>query len=541
MRASGDILWLALIYGIPCGFIFHWGLDTWHRNPHNTAARLIAALHFTFLLMLFAVFAIQVLPIADTSRLAIYGIGTLGVLIASFGTHVHLRALGWIERWPRGLGVIVSYMWIAPGLWTLLTRRNLYNVSVFYHQGLWTKPYYNGVFHIAMGVAVVLTGLFAVGLGWRARRLPDGNERGILWGLFWGVAILTGANAFLGAWLPMRTPPWMPPYPYLVGMLAWLVAVRYTIVRYELLPSRLERYRILFDASPLPIVMADANARIIERNPAAAALLGHERGALLEMTGSRVSGAQAQFYRQAFIHRRRIAQWQLDVPDVSASKTVVVDGDYITVDDRTYSILVLRDMTEADRKQVELTQLAYHDGLTGLVNAVRFQEELETAIGAALVQDTGFSVVMIDLDNFKDLNDTWGHQEGNHALVQVADRLRAHQRPGDVIGRLGGDEFAVLLPGVVEESTAQALAGRILTQIHEPLRVGSGFRFSLTASLGVSRYPDHGRAPDALMRAADQAMYAAKREGKNRVCLYDQVPEQDKRRRGALPGHLGTP
>ncbi len=148
---------------------------------------------------------------------------------------------------------------------------------------------------------------------------------------------------------------------------------------------------------------------------------------------------------------------------------------------------------------------------------------------------------MIDLDNFKDLNDTWGHQEGNHALVQVADRLRAHQRPGDVIGRLGGDEFAVLLPGVVEESTARSLAERILIEIHEPLRVGSGFRFPLTASLGVSRYPDHDRDPDALMRAADQAMYAAKREGKNRVCLYDQVAERDERRRGASPGHLRMP
>lgn len=167
---------------------------------------------------------------------------------------------------------------------------------------------------------------------------------------------------------------------------------------------------------------------------------------------------------------------------------------------------------ERKEARAEIARLAYHDILTGLPNRAQLRHLITTAIDAC---PTGGHVALafLDVDHFKDVNDTLGHAAGDELLVQLAQRLREHIGPGDMLGRLGGDEFVILLP---QRNTASAerVAAGITEGLARPLRLGSKL-MPMSASIGISLYPDHATDIDTLMQQADAAMYMAKQAGRS--------------------------
>jgi diguanylate cyclase len=163
--------------------------------------------------------------------------------------------------------------------------------------------------------------------------------------------------------------------------------------------------------------------------------------------------------------------------------------------------------------------LAVHDALTGLANRDAFNEALQRATRRATVASPGFALIFIDLDNFKRVNDTFGHTGGDALLQTVAQRLRMHVRSSDVVGRLGGDEFAVLLRTAAGQAGVTAIIAAILRDLAEPFEY-QGDRIAASASAGVALYPADGSTDEALLQAADAAMYHAKRLGKNAFEFY---------------------
>jgi diguanylate cyclase (GGDEF)-like protein len=152
------------------------------------------------------------------------------------------------------------------------------------------------------------------------------------------------------------------------------------------------------------------------------------------------------------------------------------------------------------------------DELTGLLNRSEFERRAEIALANARRHDTSAAVMLVDLDDFKTINDTRGHQFGDLVLTAAAERIRTAVREGDIIGRWGGDEFVVLLPGVDNGATARARAGRVTTALSSTPLIGD---VGVTASLGVALFPRHGDTFERLIRAADVAMYSAKRNGEH--------------------------
>jgi diguanylate cyclase (GGDEF)-like protein/PAS domain S-box-containing protein len=171
-----------------------------------------------------------------------------------------------------------------------------------------------------------------------------------------------------------------------------------------------------------------------------------------------------------------------------------------------------REVTETRLLHDQLRYQASHDGLTGLANRVLFTERLSAATVANRRTEAPVSILLIDLDEFKSINDTLGHHVGDAVLVAVAERMRACVRTGDTPARLGGDEFAILLPGAGPE-VAAAIAQRFLDLLAQPVQI-DGHKLPIHASVGIAA--DHSCDPDTLLRSADSAMYSAKRTGKGR-------------------------
>jgi diguanylate cyclase (GGDEF)-like protein len=179
-----------------------------------------------------------------------------------------------------------------------------------------------------------------------------------------------------------------------------------------------------------------------------------------------------------------------------------------------------RDVTERERIQTRLRHLADHDPLTGLLNRRRFDEELADRVAHVARYDSGGAVLLLDLDNFKYVNDSLGHRTGDAVIRSVADLLRGQLRETDVIARLGGDEFALLLPHATPEQ-AEGVARKLLETLRQHRAVFRGHSLRLTTSIGVAVISDAGvQTSEEVMVEADVAVYEAKEGGRDRYCVY---------------------
>jgi len=174
--------------------------------------------------------------------------------------------------------------------------------------------------------------------------------------------------------------------------------------------------------------------------------------------------------------------------------------------------ITAQDVTDRSRAAARLSLLAFSDPLTGLANRALFADRLREAVLDASRDNTQFAVLMIDLDEFKPVNDRLGHAAGDVTLQHVARRLQASLRATETVARMGGDEFAVLLRGIRKQEDAVFVADRLLAEIRHPILAGD-HTVTVNASIGIALFPDHGGTVEHLLVAADTALYAAKRAG----------------------------
>ena len=195
------------------------------------------------------------------------------------------------------------------------------------------------------------------------------------------------------------------------------------------------------------------------------------------------------------------------------------------------------DLTEQRRTEQEISRLARFDSLTGLPNRAMMRQTLDEALRNASRRQKGCALFLIDLDRFKNVNDTLGHPVGDALLRQVGERLKAVMGNHGQVGRLGGDEFKAVLPGIVETGLLESLAKTLIEQVSRPYTI-EGHKISIGASVGVA-IGDPGRAcADALIRNADLALYAAKAAGRGKHCFYEQSMHSEASDRQVLENDL---
>ncbi|MCX7147626.1 MAG: GGDEF domain-containing protein [Sulfuritalea sp.] len=190
-------------------------------------------------------------------------------------------------------------------------------------------------------------------------------------------------------------------------------------------------------------------------------------------------------------------------------------------------------MSRLLRAEKRLSYLAHHDSLTGLPNRLLFQDRLAQTLAQAKRSGVQFTLIFIDLDNFKPINDTLGHAIGDRVLQEAANRLSGSVRECDTVARLGGDEFVILAPGLVGDTDIGGLCNKMIDALRQPIQA-QGNELFIGGSFGCAEYPNHGDDEVVLLKCADIAMYKAKAAGGNCYAIYEG---------GALPvpAPEGTP
>lgn len=188
-----------------------------------------------------------------------------------------------------------------------------------------------------------------------------------------------------------------------------------------------------------------------------------------------------------------------------------------------YAVGTGTDITEYKGFELRLKYLADHDPLTDLFNRSRFLEELERELACAQRYGRQGALLVLDVDNFKYINDVLGHQEGDRLLASLAEVMKKRLRKTDIIARMGGDEFAIFLSNI-SSSNAQSVAQQIIELVRCHIRIFNEQSAGITVSVGIAILPEHGDTTTALLACADLAMYQAKETGRNRVCIY--TPDQ---------------
>jgi len=285
-----------------------------------------------------------------------------------------------------------------------------------------------------------------------------------------------------------------------------------------------QRYHLVMEGAGDAIVLMDSDGKIVEVNRRAMEQFGYSREELINMSVRELFPAELQ----GAIQRR--FENIVETGQTIDSSTVIIRKDQTTfpvdaVESRVelwgkqMVLSIFRDVSERKAAEERIHYLAYHDSLTGLPNRTLLIDRLEQAIREAHRHNNMVGVIFIDLDNFKTVNDTLGHDFGDELLQSAAMRIRTSLRDSDTVARLGGDEFIVLITNPDSPSDVAVVAQKIIQSMCIPFVI-SGHTFHITCSIGMSIYPRDGQDSGVLLRTADEALYQVKKEGRNRSAFH---------------------
>ncbi|WP_281974435.1 sensor domain-containing diguanylate cyclase [Halobacillus litoralis] len=288
------------------------------------------------------------------------------------------------------------------------------------------------------------------------------------------------------------------------------------------------RYQSLVETSPDSVFVHDEEDRIIYVNKAGIKLLGATEKS--ELHGQDIK-AFVNDERADKVRERLATLFSGEiVKGPITRKLIKLDGSVIDVEMHGGLVkyhqvqavqTICRNISERIAQRNALEKLAYYDQLTKVPNRRYFFDKLKDELERVEKTNSFLALLFIDMDNFKQINDRYGHQIGDEVLVIFTKRVEQGLRNSDFLSRLGGDEFVILLSGLTSLAQPQQVADRMMERISEPILL-RGYTISINVSMGISIYPEHGTSQGVLMSKADHALYEAKEKGRNRVSIYKQ-------------------
>lgn len=305
----------------------------------------------------------------------------------------------------------------------------------------------------------------------------------------------------------------------------YFIAVKQDVTLRRLADEKMRLAAKVFENTSEGVLVTDPNGVIVFTNQAFQEITGYSDADVLGKTPNILSSGQhkQEFYQQMWQSLLEKGEWQGEI--WNRRKNGEVYPEWLTLSaikdiagKTVQYAALLSDLTTRKQNEDRIKHLAYHDALTGLPNRYLFLDRLTLALTRALRHEKRLAVLFLDLDRFKDVNDTFGHTVGDQLLQEVGRRLQSCVREEDTVARMGGGEFTVLLPDIEKEETEE-VANRILEMFGQPFFL-EGEELILTPSIGIAMASDKGMDAQTILRHADMAMYKAKENGKNTYGLY---------------------
>ncbi|MFI4940714.1 MAG: diguanylate cyclase domain-containing protein [Burkholderiales bacterium] len=336
-------------------------------------------------------------------------------------------------------------------------------------------------------------------------------------------------------------------YALLVALLVWATAVAGIAVHIFRINRRLEKslagtiqtklqLKILstaIDQSPTSVLITGADTVIQYVNPSFTKVTGYSSDEAIGQTPKFMQSGLTKVatYQQMWGQLTRGEQWTGELLNRRKSGEIYWEEVHIApVKDAqghtTHYVAVKLDITERKEAHDRLAHMAYHDKLTNLPNRTLFFERVAQGLALARRHKTRLALMFIDLDKFKEINDTDGHAVGDLVLQEVANRMSDCLRDSDTVGRIGGDEFVVLLPDAGSEESSIIVANKINAALNRPFVVADKECF-ISSSIGIALYPEHGSGEIELIKKADLAMYHAKVGGGDNVKVFKTDMEEE--------------
>ncbi|WDU62086.1 EAL domain-containing protein [Pseudomonas poae] len=333
----------------------------------------------------------------------------------------------------------------------------------------------------------------------------------------------------LGRWLQVRGYVWVA----LSALAIYLLCARFARAHQLQQPLQENRERLrqaaaVFDCTREGVLVTDAQGLIVHVNRAFMAITGYQREDVMGREPSLFKSGRhsSHFYQQMFQCLERTGEWSGEIWNRRKSGEIYPQWQTIRVirDDLgqvSHYVAVFSDITAIKDSEHELAHLAHHDPLTDLPNRLLFTDRAEQALASAQIHKRGCALLLLDLDHFKIINDSLGHNVGDQLLKVVSERLLGLFGPGVTLARLGGDEFAVLMESCPQVVQAAALAQRMLEAMKQPFRF-DGHQLFISASIGISLFPNDALSAEQLLRNADSALFKAKSAGREGYALYTE-------------------
>jgi len=308
--------------------------------------------------------------------------------------------------------------------------------------------------------------------------------------------------------------------------------------------ERLRQAAAVFDCTREGVLVTDTQGLIVHVNRAFMEITGYQREDVMGQRPSLFKSGRhsAHFYQQMFQALESTGEWSGEIWNRRKSGEVYPQWQTIRVihDDQgkvSHYVAVFSDISAMKNSEHELAHLAHHDPLTDLPNRLLFTDRAEQALASAQVHKRGCALLLMDLDHFKIINDSLGHNVGDQLLKLVAERLSGLFGPGVTLARLGGDEFAVLAESCPQVVQAAALAQRMLNAMKEPF-IFDGNQLFISASIGISLFPSDALSAEQLLRNADSALFKAKSAGREGYALYTEELTAHAQHRVEIAGEL---
>ncbi|MBI3445676.1 MAG: EAL domain-containing protein [Magnetospirillum sp.] len=326
--------------------------------------------------------------------------------------------------------------------------------------------------------------------------------------------------------------------------LRFTVAVVEDVTERKRLEDHMRLAATVFESTGEGLFVTDEKRRIIHVNPAFTELTGFSPDEVMGRTPKFLASGRhpPEFYDKMFRTLNESGKWQGEI--WNRRKTGEMFAEWLNIavvrnerNELTNYVAVFSDITSRKQDEERLNYQANHDPLTRLPNRTLFQERLSRALTRAHRNQSTVALLFIDLDFFKQVNDTLGHLAGDILLQQVAERLTACVRQGDTVARLAGDEFTVILEDIAEPRDGAVVAHKILSVMAEPFDL-QGHEARISSSIGVALYPSDAGDPQSLIKLADTAMYRAKHQGRNACRFHSESVNAQAFERLALEGAL---